>query len=225
MKNTILGFPGDWMVTPEILEAAKLSLPMIREFYDKQGEVECFKTPFRQIVSEPLKGEEIYSVPFLSEAYCKLLLDEVRDNPSFQPNPDEDELRQIPEIIMDRHLPSAYTALASVVDRVIRPLIWELWGTLTNYTHIQIANYNLRDKRQGAWHHDQSADITIVVPLNTGNYSGGGTEFWGRGIVDPLPTGHALIFPSLTHMHRGLPVSSGDRFLLVFWLKARHGQE
>jgi len=33
-----------------------------------------------------------------------------------------------------------------------------------------------------------------------------------------LPTGNALIFPSLTHMHRGLPVISGDRYLLVFWL-------
>ena len=39
-----------------------------------------------------------------------------------------------------------------------------------------------------------------------------------KGTVEPLPTGNALIFPSLTHMHRGLPVVSGDRYLLVFWL-------
>ncbi len=39
-----------------------------------------------------------------------------------------------------------------------------------------------------------------------------------KGVVEPLPTGNALIFPSLTHMHRGLPVVSGDRYLLVFWL-------
>ena len=43
----------------------------------------------------------------------------------------------------------------------------------------------------------------------------------GRGIVEPLPTGSALMFPSFTHMHRGLPVQTGDRYLLVFWLISR----
>jgi len=46
----------------------------------------------------------------------------------------------------------------------------------------------------------------------------GGTDFHGRGVVYPLPSGHALFFPSFSHMHRGLPVKSGDRYLLVFWL-------
>ena len=41
----------------------------------------------------------------------------------------------------------------------------------------------------------------------------------GRGVVEPLPSGHALIFPSFTHMHRGLAVGEGNRYLLVFWLK------
>jgi predicted 2-oxoglutarate/Fe(II)-dependent dioxygenase YbiX len=93
-----------------------------------------------------------------------------------------------------------------------------LWGRIVTDGGIQIANYNIKDKKQGAWHHDSSADISVVVPLNTGDYEGGGTEFHGRGIVDPLPTGSALMFPSFTHMHRGLPVKSGDRYLLVFWL-------
>lgn len=30
--------------------------------------------------------------------------------------------------------------------------------------------------------------------------------------------GSALFFPSFTHMHRGLKVGKGDRYLLVFWL-------
>ena len=77
---------------------------------------------------------------------------------------------------------------------------------------------NLKDKKQGAWHHDASADISVVVPLNTGDYKGGGTEFHNYGSISPLPSGHALIFPSFTNMHRGLPVEFGNRYLLVFWL-------
>ena len=46
-----------------------------------------------------------------------------------------------------------------------------------------------------------------------------GTEFWKKGIVKPLPIGTALFFPSFTHLHRGLAVGEGDRYLLVFWLK------
>ena len=84
----------------------------------------------------------------------------------------------------------------------------------------QIKYYNLKDKKQGAWHHDADADISMVVPLNTGEYEGGGTEFFKRGTIYPLPIGNAMLFPSFTHMHRGLPVQSGDRYLLVFWLKA-----
>jgi predicted 2-oxoglutarate/Fe(II)-dependent dioxygenase YbiX len=86
---------------------------------------------------------------------------------------------------------------------------------------VQIANYNLKDKQQGAWHHDESADISVVIPLNTGDYKGGGTEFHNHGVLSPLPSGHALIFPSFTNLHRGLPVEEGDRYLLVFWLYDR----
>lgn len=222
MKHMILGFSSDWFIDPETLATVKDSLHLIKEFYASDGVVEHYATPIRALIDEPAK--EVYSFPFLSEKYCELLLDEVREL-HFTPNPNEDALRQIPEVVLRDKLPLAWHALNDVVNTIVKPIIWELWGTFIHDAHIQVANYNVRDKRQGAWHHDQDSDITIVVPLNTGNYSGGGTEFWGRGIVEPLPTGHALIFPSLTHMHRGLPVDSGDRFLLVFWLKARHGQE
>ena len=83
---------------------------------------------------------------------------------------------------------------------------------------IQIANYNIKERDQGNWHHDESADISVVVPLNTGDYTSGGTEFHNHGKLKPLPNGHGLIFPSFTHNHRGLPVGKGDRYLLVFWL-------
>jgi hypothetical protein len=136
----------------------------------------------------------------------------------FEPNPGEDKLRQIPEIVLQERCPDIYNSLLEIVFSVVNPILLSIWNRHVTGGGIQIANYNLKDKKQGAWHHDASADISIVVPLNTGEYEGGGTEFLNRGIVEPLPTGNALIFPSFTHMHRGLPVKGGNRYLLVFWL-------
>ena len=109
-----------------------------------------------------------------------------------------------------------------VVQNILNPIFWCLYQRdCADISTVQIANYNLKDKSQGAWHHDESADISVVVPLNTNQYKGGGTEFHQWGKLKPLPSGHALIFPSFTNMHRGLPVEEGDRFLLVFWLHSR----
>lgn len=222
MKNAILGFASDWFIEPVVIKATKESLPLIKEFYNKSGMVEHQPTPLRALISEPLK--EVYAMPLFTEKYCSILLDEVKRF-GFQVNDEEDELRQMPELVLNHSLPEAYNALVEVTKSILNPVFNELWKQAVNGFNIQVANYNPRDKRQGAWHHDFSADITVVVPLNTGGYEGGGTEFWGRGKVEPIPTGHALIFPSLTHMHRGMPVTQGDRFLLVFWLKVNHGKD
>jgi len=151
------------------------------------------------------------------------MLDEIenmKQHLAFEPNAEEDELRQIPEIILHEKAPELFNSMLGVVFNVMNPIFMSIWQRYcSSASTIQIANYNVKDKKQGAWHHDQSADISMVVPLNTGNYKGGGTEFHGRTTVEPLPNGHALFFPSFTHMHRGLPVDEdGDRYLLVFWL-------
>jgi hypothetical protein len=165
---------------------------------------------------------EIYRVPIFSRQYCKMLCEEI-DNMrrviGFEPNAGEDELRQIPEIVLKEQVPELYRNMWHVVQNVLAPIIFSLYQReVSEIASVQIANYNLRDKQQGAWHHDESADISVVIPLNTGDYKGGGTEFHNHGVLSPLPSGHALIFPSFTNLHRGLPVEEGDRYLLVFWL-------
>ena len=139
----------------------------------------------------------------------------------FSPNVDEDPLRQIPEIVLHEKCPELFNSMLGVVYNVMNPVFMSVWQRYCDgASTIQIANYNIKHKEQGAWHHDQTSDISMVVPLNTGTYKGGGTEFHRRTTVEPLPSGHALFFPSFTHMHRGLPIKDKwDRYLLVFWLK------
>ena len=121
----------------------------------------------------------------------------------FETNPTEDVLRQIPEITLHDLVPELYRNMWHIVQNVLNPIFFSLFQRdCAEISSIQLANYNVKDKKQGAWHHDES-------------------EFHGLGTLKPLPTGHALIFPSFTKLHRGLPVVKGDRFLLVFWLHNR----
>ena len=219
LKNLLLANPADWFIEEETLKLAKSSLPDLIDFYKSEGVKDPKELSLKLIIEEPVK--DVYNVPLFSDVFCKLMIDEIENMQkhfSFSPNPDEDQLRQIPEIVLNEITPDLYNSLMNVVFSVVNPIFLTLWNRHVTGGGIQIANYNLKDKKQGAWHHDASADISMVVPLNTGDYVGGGTEFLNRGVVKPLPKGNALIFPSYTHLHRGLPVQSGNRYLLVFWL-------
>ena len=219
-KNILLEHPADWYIQKDTFKAVKDSIQPIVNFYEDSGLQPRKDTKLDKIIQEPLK--DVYTVPFFSEKFCNILLDEMQSLEThfgFNPNPEEDNLRQIPEITFQDNCPQIFQSLMQTIYTIGNPIFLNIWNRHVDSGGIQIANYNLKDKKQGAWHHDASADISMVVPLNTGKYKGGGTEFLKRGTVEPLPTGHALIFPSFTHMHRGLAVESGDRYLLVFWLK------
>jgi len=220
VKNLLLAYPSDWYIQKDTFDAVKDSIQPIVNFYEDKGLGLRKDTNLDKIIKEPLK--DVYTVPFFSEKFCDILLDEMKNLEAhfgFEPNPEEDDLRQIPEITFQDNCPEIFQSLMQTIYTIGNPIFLNIWNRHVDSGGIQIANYNLKDKKQGAWHHDASADISMVVPLNTGKYKGGGTEFLKRGTVEPLPTGHALIFPSFTHMHRGLAVESGDRYLLVFWLK------
>ena len=219
VKNLLLTQPQDWYIEEKTLDAVKQSEEQLTTFYKLQGKKSLPNIPINSILKEHCEG--VYSAPLFSEIFCDIFKDELKslkEHYNFNPNPEEDELRQIPEIVLQECAPDIYRSLMYVAQTILNPMFIALWGRTISEGGIQIANYNLIDKQQGAWHHDSSADISVVVPLNTGEYKGGGTEFAGRGVVEPIPTGHALMFPSFTHMHRGLAVESGDRYLLVFWL-------
>ena len=208
------------MLDKTTLELTRDSMDSLKAFQESDGQLSV-ENILQEYVTD--HGHDIYSVPLFTEEFCSTMLDEIENMKaqfSFAPNEGEDELRQIPEIVLHEKCPELFNSMLGVVFNVMNPIFMSIWQRYSNAAaSIQIANYNIQDKKQGAWHHDQTADISVVVPLNTGNYIGGGTEFHNRTTVEPLPNGHALFFPSFTHMHRGLPVEEdGDRYLLVFWL-------
>ena len=220
VKNFLLTIKAEWMLNQTTLTLVKDSQESIQKYAESEG-----KEGIKNVLQNYPKVHcnDVYSVGLFTEEFCDMMLDEIENMKrhfNFSPNPDEDNLRQIPEIVLSERCPELYNSMLGVALNVLNPIFMSIWQRyIDSASSIQIANYNLENKKQGAWHHDSSADISVVVPLNTGDYEGGGTEFFNRGVVEPLPRGHALFFPSFTHLHRGLAVGEGDRYLLVFCLK------
>jgi|TARA_R100000353_G_scaffold92232_1_gene67892 hypothetical protein len=221
LKNTMLGIKGEWMLDKTTWTLVQSSLKEIKEFIVNDGKYDL-ETDLTDYPKELVK--DVYSVPLFTKEFCEMMVDEIKNmqdsyNLEFEANETEDYYRQIPEITLADNVPVLHDVLWSVAQNVLNPVFFAVWQRYCSRVgSIQLANYNPTEKEKGAWHHDQSADISVVVPLNTGDYTGGGTEFYNRGVVDPLPNGSALFFPSFTHMHRGQVVQEGDRYLLVFWL-------
>jgi len=220
LKNYLLSMQSHWMINQNTYNAVQETMPLVAKFRAGKGTEPMEKTPVHQIAKKVFP--DVYTVPLFRRHFCKLLMKEIelmKREIKFEGNDDEDDLRQIPEIVLLEHSPELYRNMWFVVHTVLNPIFNALWQRdCKDPASIQIANYNIKEKQQGAWHHDHSADISVVVPLNTGSYEGGGTAFHNHGSLKPIPNGHALIFPSFTNLHKGLPVGTGDRYLLVFWL-------
>jgi hypothetical protein len=167
-------------------------------------------------------GDEIYSLPVFNKKYVDMVMDEIQNINAwgyFVPNKDEHKEAQIDEFVLNNMCPEWYMALLFNVVRDLNLAFYYLFGKPVKSGTIQLANYNHGKIDKTSWHHDKDSDITMVVPLNTGGYEGGGTDFYNRPSIKPLPNGSGLIFPAFGHVHRGAEVHSGSRYLLVFWLK------
>tara|TARA_R100000654_G_scaffold5171_3_gene14850 strand:+ start:5588 stop:6304 length:717 start_codon:yes stop_codon:yes gene_type:complete len=220
LSNYLLSVQSNWYVNQPLIKAIDETVPMIAKYKASSGTHTLEPTPVFKMCKRVFP--DIYKVPLLRRQYCTMLCEEIelmKNSIAFVPNDDEDELRQIPEIVLKDHIPDLYRNMWFLVKTVINPILMSLYcRDNLDIASVQIANYSPKEKKKGAWHHDDSCDISVVIPLNTGKYEGGGTEFYNKGTLNPLPNGHALIFPSFNNLHRGLAVESGDRYLLVFWL-------
>ncbi len=55
-------------------------------------------------------------------------LDNIKKHFNFEPNTDEDKLRQIPEIVLQDHIPDLYLSLMNVVSSIFNPIFMGLWA-------------------------------------------------------------------------------------------------
>lgn len=167
-------------------------------------------------------GAGVCSVPYLSPGYCRELR-ELFDEAGYSVNPEEEKPAQIPEIVLFLRSKPLYDCLSVLWEHAAVPLANILWNLNPEVIgSIQAAQYSVEEQPGTVLHHDYHSDVTLVVNLGS-EFEGGGTEV-APGLFDdapvvvpPLKTGHAMFFKGKTQLHRGLPVTSGTRTLLVHW--------
>lgn len=146
----------------------------------------------------------------------------------FTPNQDEGAEYQVPEIVLS-HVPELREAdelAREIARRVLWPIFHCIYGNPPNtFSSVQLARYAAPSNLGTGWHADTDSEATCVVSLAPDRHVGGGTLLRPRGAfgpavrLQPLPKGTALLFNGRTTLHRGVELESGERNLLVYWMK------
>ena len=85
-----------------------------------------------------------------------------------------------------------------------------------NIIDVFIVKYDM-DTQQTLEQHTDDSDMSVIISLSDkSNYIGGGTKF-ENGFIVKQDQGDILMFPS-KFRHEGLPITSGTRYLLVFFI-------
>lgn len=167
----------------------------------------------------------VFSFPYLAPEFCKDLMLEL-DCMNYVVNEAEPEEAQIPELVFAHHCPSLHECLRALWHDAGITLAKVLFGQDPHKLRtIQAAKYTPENTPGGHWHADNDSDVTMVVAL-TNDHIGGGTKVhlgpFSKSVVVPqLPVGHAMFFNGKSMRHYGLPVTSGERNLLVHWSEVK----
>ena len=111
-----------------------------------------------------------------------------------------------------------------VINDYIRPYAidrFELEGK--SWDHLSdesfIIKYPFNEQAHLGVHHDFS-NITTLVNLNPGDFTGGGTYFPKyKCLVNPEEIGMATLHPgNITHKHGARPTTSGTRYVVVSFI-------
>lgn len=172
-----------------------------------------------------LEDSTVYTIPFLSPAYCDALVLEARKferDIGYTPNDAEDVEYQIPELTLQDNCPSLAACLEVLFTRAIVPISKVVHNPNDIVLRsIQLARYEPHAVGHGNWHTDEDSDLSVVVSLAPELFAGGGTDLRTGPMnllhVPKLSKGHALMFHGKTTLHRGCHVDQGRRDLLVFW--------
>ena len=189
---------------------------------DKYIPTKCGEHQVNVIRSIKNVSNVAYVANMLNKEYCSSLVGKLKEH-EFTVNDDEDEYYQIPEVVIKYSDSELFLELEYAFNNYIAKYLQTIrFKKEFSINSIQFAKYSATGEiSKGNWHYDEDSDSTVVIYLND-DYEGGGTQFKtdaddNIATIDKFEVGDAVFFNGKVVPHRGLPVTKGDRYILVFW--------
>jgi len=171
-------------------------------------------------------GNDVFEFPLFTPEFCKKLITICNDKNEWSPGKDCKEIdKRIgavePVPTVDIHLKQIGldTIWKNIVEEIIKPLVYTKFQFTTKQVLIAfVVKYSTDGQKELKPHHDNSS-YTINVCLND-EYEGGGCRFVRQNkIVNNKKIGYCTLHPGkLTHLHEGLTVTSGLRYVFISFI-------
>jgi hypothetical protein len=196
------------MVDPALLEATPVRGMSVADHFLE-----------RELVT---RAPDLYSFPFLSRGFVQFLI-EIGDQVG-RWEPAEGDDYGAPELRLRKISPGLEDVFSALLERHVNPILRRLYLGGYEIGWMQppfMIRYDMHRQQDMALHYDGQSELTIAVSLND-EFEGGHLEFPRQGVCsDVVPVGHALMFPGgLSHLHRALPIRSGERRALTIWTRS-----
>lgn len=169
--------------------------------------------------------DDLLFINMFSKAFCRDILERAIINDQWSPGGDnhyDERIRNVENApTQDIHLNQlgVEKMWEFVVDRYIHKIMWNVYRyTTRNINIVFVVKYSMDGQNELKPHHDSST-YTVNLCLND-NFEGGGCEFiHKKRTVVNKNIGQICIHPGkYTHYHKGLPLKSGVRYILVSFI-------
>ncbi len=158
----------------------------------------------------------IYTIPCFTDLFCDYIIQEAEACNCW--TVDRHESYPTTDMVMET------LGLHETYEAVLKEYVWPMAAYLYKleepdwidlHSENFIARYHPYAQYHLGLHHDMS-QITVVVTLNTEDFTGGGTYFPNQQTSLKGLKGNISIHPGqITHRHGGLPVLTGQRYIIV----------
>ncbi|MBL8152138.1 MAG: hypothetical protein JNN15_19625, partial [Blastocatellia bacterium] len=169
-------------------------------------------------------AEQIYEFKLFTPEFCQLVIDEAEHYNNWRVYTDVLEHPYaegcknfcLPDQTLQLYnFPGMEAVYAKIVERHLEPLMQKLWPVfkIQKINPPYLLKYEPEVIRGMGVHYDLET-VGLVIYLNE-EFEGGGTSFprWNYNTGKPKP-GSAIIYPGgLSHVHEGLPITAGKRYL------------
>lgn len=167
------------------------------------------------------EAQEIYSFPLFTPLFCKTIIKRAEELNLYG----NDRHKNYPTTDIELDKLGYGKWYKKVLKDYIHPIVQNMWSQIEESSLMISEDFFVKyslDTQQGLSIHTDHSYFTILVTLNDG-FEGGGTSFPRQNLQHKNKVGYATMHPgSMTHPHGGIPITKGERFILVSFCYDKH---